>query len=338
MSIGCPSERTDITEIILTKRSTDCGDYIGRFQATTKDEKVGKDEIVQLDILAPDIKGPCVFLTDGMPNHVYNDDPSRDFPNTVTNQEMKKFTIERNPVYPGPPTLKTLHDLSLNAYDGIFLNGALLDLLANACAERNLAGNWVKKFQNCGPDAEWRLDPVHPGNGMLLDSHHAHAQPSDVDGAYHYHSDPNALYKRNYKTIVTPVPGPDDPTGEPGTESIVVEDPIDPSPVIGFAADGFPIFGPYIRKDGVVRKVVSSYQLKKRATGSALSRPTGVGGPGGECNGEYLWDYVYKEGTGDLDRCNGMVHNGKYAYYITDGYPYILNCFTGDPDSSFIKD
>jgi len=32
-----------------------------------------------------------------------------------------------------------------------------------------------------------------------------------------------------------------------------------------------------------------------------------------------------------------MTVNGVYGYFITDGYPYILSCFKGTPDSSFNK-
>ena len=66
------------------------------------------------------------------------------------------------------------------------------------------------------------------GNDFGTDSHNAHTQP---DGAYHYHGDPVAMY---------------DTSGETA------------SGVIGFAADGFPIFGPYIDEDGI-RKVQSGY-------------------------------------------------------------------------------
>ena len=48
-------------------------------------------------------------------------------------------------------------------------------------------------------------------------------------------------------------------------------------------------------------------------------------------------DYEYVEGLGDLDECNGMTFKGSYGYYVTDGYPYILNCFKGTINSSFQK-
>jgi hypothetical protein len=42
-------------------------------------------------------------------------------------------------------------------------------------------------------------------------------------------------------------------------------------------------------------------------------------------------------GLGDLDECNGMSYQGVYGYYITDSFPYVLNCFKGTPDLTFHK-
>ena len=104
------------------------------------------------------------------------------------------------------------------------------------------------------------------------------------------------------------------------------------SSVIGFAADGFAIFGPYIKESGKVRKVKSSYRIKsgEREEINAIN-------PGGKYNGKYRDDYEYVSGLGDLDECNGMFVNGAYGYYVTEGYPYILACFKGRVNTSFNK-
>ena len=66
----------------------------------------------------------------------------------------------------------------------------------------------------CGDMSQpWRFDPMHQANGFRVDSHNAHSQSN---GAYHYHGKPNALFDDS-----------DDSAA---------------SPVIGFAADGYPIF------------------------------------------------------------------------------------------------
>ncbi len=104
------------------------------------------------------------------------------------------------------------------------------------------------------------------------------------------------------------------------------------SPVIGFAADGFPIYGSYFfdESGGGVHKAISGYTLR------AGSRPTGSSDPGGTYDGTYIDDYEFT-GGGDLDECNGMTVNGQYGYYVTASYPWIISCHSGVPHSSFDK-
>ena len=142
---------------------------------------------------------------------------------------------------------------------------------------------------------------MHPSNTFGADAHNAHSQP---DGTYHYHGDPMSMW--------------DDNPGDNG------------SPVIGFAADGFPIYGSYFNDNGTLRKAVSGYELKQGA------RPEEPDGPGGVYDGTYIDDFEYT-GNGDLDECNGMTVDGQYGYYITDAYPWILRCYHGTPDESFNK-
>lgn len=103
------------------------------------------------------------------------------------------------------------------------------------------------------------------------------------------------------------------------------------SPVIGFAADGFPVFGSYFNDGGSVRKALSSYQLKTGA------RPTNVGDPGGSYDDTYRDDYEYINGLGDLDECKGMTVNSVYGYYVTESYPWVMACIKGTFDTSFNK-
>ena len=101
--------------------------------------------------------------------------------------------------------------------------------------------------------------------------------------------------------------------------------------MIGFAADGYPIFGSFFDDGAGIREAQSSYQLRSGG------RPSGPGDPGGMYDGTYRDDYEFVSGSGDLDACNGMVRNGVYGYYVTQRFPYVLGCFTGTPDSSFNK-
>ncbi len=183
--------------------------------------------------------------------------------------------------------------LTVEFDDAIMLNGVKVDMLAAGCF-------FVQT--GCTNAAEpYRYNPL-VARRFHEDEHNAHTQP---DGAYHYHGNPRALFDDSNASA--------------------------PSPVVGFAADGFPIFGSFISDGGTIRKAQPSYRLK------AGARPSGQDGPGGTYDGTYVDDYEYVDGLGDLDVCNGMTVDGVYGYFVTDDFPYILRCFTGTPDPSFRK-
>jgi len=218
-------------------------------------------------------------------------DGSSAFPNNVSEQN-KTFAITTSPTFANSTT-----ELDLTTDNAILLNGVKVDLIAAACFGVSNGKIGCNDMQQA-----WRYDPTFAANGFKVDSHNAHVQP---DGSYHYHASPKALFNSDSSDSV--------------------------SPVIGFAADGFPIYGSYFDDNGVIRKAFSSYRLKSG------TRPTSNSQPGGNYDGSYRDDYEYIANDGDLDECNGMMVNGHYAYFITDSFPYILNCFKGTPDPSFNK-
>jgi hypothetical protein len=211
---------------------------------------------------------------------------------TPVSAQNTTFRMTATPAFAAQTTA-----ISLTWNSAVLLNGVRVDMLAAACY-----GVGDGKIGCNNESQPWRYDPMSPKNSFGTDNHNAHTQP---DGSYHYHGNPKTLF--DFSTV---------------TES----------PVVGFAADGFPLFGSYF-KDGnnVVRKARTSYRLKSG------SRPTGSGNPGGSYDGTYRDDYEYVAGLGDLDSCNGMTVNGVYGYYITDDFPYMNNCFMGTPDTSFRK-
>lgn len=202
-----------------------------------------------------------------------------------------EFRIPVEPVFAAQSTA-----ISLETDNAVLLNGVKVDLLAAGCF-----GVGDGKSGCNDINQPWRFDPMSPLTQFGTDSHNAHTQP---DGAYHYHGNPDALF---------------DQTGSVA------------SAVIGFAADGFPIFGSFIEDNGSIREVTSSYRLLSG------DRPNGTDDPGGSYDGTYVDDYEYIEGSGDLDECNGMMRNGVYGYYVIGSYPWILACYKGTPDASFNK-
>ena len=287
---------TDITNAVLTKRSADCADYAGAYSASVEDIQQKKTYTSKVVIKAGD--DACELSSNGIPNHDFNGVTAR-FANEV--RELPTvFRIPRNPKKTG-----STEKLTQRSYDAVLLNGTPVDLLSAGCYRPNAprADKNGNVLAGCRDTKDtWLIDPPAYDAYFGVDLHNAHAQP---DGRYHYHSNPNALFlDRNFEK---------------------------PSPVIGFAADGFPIYGTMFRdKDGVIRRARSGYALKTKP------RPSPPDGPGGMPDGTYLDDYEFT-GKGDLDRCNGMTVDGQYGYYVTTSYPWILNCLVGKPDPSFNK-
>ncbi len=127
-------------------------------------------------------------------------------------------------------------------------------------------------------------------------------------------------------------------TGTPGLLEALAAQSGRPSPLIGFALDGFPIYGPWARDAlGGLRRMRSSYRQRAIATrhvwpdGTELT-PEQYGPNVSESDppGRFAEDYEYVAGSGDLDECNGAwaktpeYPEGTYAYFLTSTYPYLV--------------
>ena len=157
----------------------------------------------------------------------------------------------------------------------------------------------------------WRYEALGGAVRLGLDENHAHVQPN---GMYHYHGLPTGLLNNlNFHQ-------------QKG------------SSIVGWAADGFPIYALSIKKNnGEVKSYTSSYALKLG------KRPAGKNEPGGTYDGTFVNDYKYQAGLGSLDECNGTFvktndfPNGTYAYVLTNEWPVIPRCFKGKPNNDFLK-
>jgi len=110
------------------------------------------------------------------------------------------------------------------------------------------------------------------------------------------------------------------------------------SPIIGFALDGYPIYGPFgWDTAGNVHRMRSSYRPREIANRSRLPDGTiltpaqeGPAVTGEFPIGAFAEDYEYAEGSGDLDEFNGRFAKtpeypeGTYAYFLTSAWPYLI--------------
>jgi hypothetical protein len=289
------TDAVDITDAVLTNLSGDCADYTARYQANVTD--VQRDLPFVAEFAVSDDTTSCAITANDIPNYDFNDGTGH-FADPVATQNIS-LSIPRNPE---PASATT--ELSLLGYNAVMLNGVVLDQVANGCFKPDDAGadENGNVANGCGLWVDWRLDPLGKVT-FGTDSHNAHVQPG---GVYHYHGNPMALF---------------DP-----------QETDQGSPVIGFAADGFPIYGPHFidPASGNMLEATSGYTLK---TGD---RPTGDASPGGSYDGTYIQDYEFTD-AGTLDECNGMTVDGQYGYYVTSSYPHVMGCFTGTPSLSFFK-
>ncbi len=289
--------RIDITNDIFSNRSSDCADYDENYRSSVRDLTRVIDFEGYLDIEASEEY--CDIYSDNIPNHDFNDSSANFAHNAIEVERV--FRVKRFPEQASQNT-----EIRRNTWDALMLNGVVVDLKSAGCyspssPNANADGNIAA---GCGQSAQWNLVPLEYTSMFGVDLHNAHVQG---DGTYHYHGNPNAMFDEN-------------PSG-------------DGSPFIGFAADGFPIYGSYILDDttGLYRKVISGYSLKEGSRGTQSNT-----NPGGAYTGIYEEDWEWTD-AGDLDECNGMTYKGQYGYYVTNSYPYIINCFKGTIDSSFSK-
>lgn len=289
----------------FSDNSGDCTDYARFYEAFVSDVQNSNDFTMNVAITNTDTE--CTIVSNTIPNHNFN--ATGNFATMISEIE-RTYTIPILPELddPSAPTANS-SELNQQAFNAVFLNGVPLDLVSAGCydPENGMANENGQVQIGCTPtENEWMLDPLFMGSGFGSDEHNAHTQP---DGTYHYHGNPKALFENNE----------------------LQSTPDSSSPVIGFASDGFPIYGAYINDNGVIRQVTSSYELKAGSRGNVSST-----NPGGTYDGTYVADWEFT-GSGDLDECNGMTVNGQYGYYVTNSYPWVMACHSGTPSDSFRK-
>jgi len=293
----------DITNTVLTSTATACTDHAGTYVAEVTD--VSSDTAFMGETTITDNgDGTCTLATNSIPNHDISVEGQ--FAHQIS-EVPTTYEISATPVMNDEPSPL---DFQANA---VLLNGVIWEAYPAACFG---VGNsdLGREAVGCGGnqlDNPWRYNVGSNLNRFRTDAYHAHTQPT---GLYHYHGSPLALY--------------DADCADAG-----------PSPVIGFARDGFPVFGPCLTDEsGQVRTARSSYQLKSgiREDIAGFTTPYAVGNvQSDEYNGQFIGDFEYIDGLGDLDECNGMLVGDTYGYVVTDDYPYVLSCYRGNPSTSF---
>jgi hypothetical protein len=249
---------------------------------------------------------------------------------------------DQNAIYKFPltPTQNTGTLTATNAGNiGVFINGVSLFDYRDGVAWNNTTQALCGGPGNptcpggMGTVQAWNRDAI-PAEKLGFDCAKGH--PAGTN--YHHHQNPSAFkYDATTSNSYSPICNLYD------SEGLYTIDPTQHSPLLGFAYDGFPIYGAYAYANtngtgGIVR-MKSGYQLK---TATTRTNGPGVGAIiGGKTffNGYFREDYEYIAHPSDpsyLDEHNGRIcvtpdyPNGIYCYFTTvdanntSVYPYVV--------------
>ncbi|MCF6129517.1 YHYH protein [Flavobacterium sp. AS60] len=252
---------------------------------------------------------------------------------SLATAQNKIFRIPLNPVQGTGTTATTGGNI------GVFKNGVALFDYRDGVAWNNTTGALCGGPGNppCSGTTNWTRDAI-PAERAGFDCAKAHP----AMGNYHHHQNPSAF---NLDLVVL-----SNVCNTYPADGLYVINPSQHSPLLGFAYDGFPIYGAYAYTNtdgtGAITRMKSSYQLKSYPTGLRTNGPAinQVVGTQTFFNGYFREDYEYIAHPGDptyLDSHNGRIcntpeypaslyPNGIYCYFTTvdanhnSAYPYVV--------------
>ena len=297
---------------------------------------------VTADVLEVWHTGTDVYIkANSMPSHSIGPWTGRaEYPTAANNTWMIKRTA--------PSAAAVSHPTLPLGPIGVFVNGVQLFSWSDATSYEN-EGYW----NNVAPVARPDIDSAggHPSPGMpggfqpevgvsAATDGHTH---SWTDDPYHSHGASTAATK-----VLTAGGSYHYHTQSPALRQQLNDTGVAHSPILGFAFDGSPIYGPYgyanSNGTGGVRRIVSSYQSRTDMV-SRTTLPDGTVlaaqfyGPaiaGQYPLGRFAEDYKFINGSGDLDVYNGRFTvtpeypAGVYAYFTTidasgnSAFPYTV--------------
>ena len=268
--------------------------------------------------------------TTGLPSYVTG--PFLDNNPSLATSQNAIFKFPLTPVAnTGTPTNTTGGNI------GVFINGVALFDYRDGVAWNNTTSTLCGGPGNSpcpggmGAAQAWNRDAI-PAEKRGFDCSKAHP----AMGNYHHHQNPSAFDLD--LNVISTVCSLYDADGLYAIDSTVH------SPLLGFAYDGFPIYGAYAHKNvngtgGIVR-MKSSYSLNTATTRAAGPNVGTVVGTQTFFNGYFREDYRYtatSAATPDyLDVHNGRFcvtpeyPNGTYCYFTTvdarwnSAYPYVV--------------
>lgn len=282
---------------------------------------------VQANIQTVQYSNNWVYVTtNGIP--AYPTGPFLDGNPSLATDQNAIFKIPLNPAQnTGTLTATTGGNI------GIFINGVALfdyrDGVGWNTSTNSLCGG-LPGMSPCpgGPGASqsWNRDAV-PAEKLGFDCSKGHP----AMGNYHHHQNPSA-YKLDLNVISTICDLYD-------ADGLYVIDSTVHSPLIGFAYDGFPIYGAYGYKNadgtGGITRIKSGFQLRNITSRTVWADGTDVAdGPVVSTTyplGYFREDYEFITHSGQQDYLDE--HNGRFC--VTPEYPNGIYCYFATVDANW---
>ena len=281
--------------------------------ASTSDTDDSTTTINRVNITL-DGKGKRVITSNSYPKH-----PTGEFPNPACpyGKGSEMFRFEMNAI---PKTQNPTGSIYTRYHRfGVALNGVTFDPAGPAWDGNNTWHVEVLSF----------IASRHLG----IDGNNAHVQPydrpggaSEPKGEYHYHGFPAGLFNLLFK--------------EDMQQS---NNPKKTMFLLGYAADGFPIYAPQSPIDpndpnSQIVTLHASYTLRHGQREDIAGQGKR---PAGNYDGTFVEDYIYdntiaSQGDEYLDEFNGRYGitpeypNGTYYYVITKTFPFVPRAFKGE--------
>lgn len=272
------------------------------------------------NILSIQYSGSFAYIkANGIPSYVTG--PFANNPQPTAKAQNRLFKIPLNPT---PKTgLKTNVGPGRN---GIFINGV--------------------PFFNAGDGRSYMNQNKWHNNAYIFEKNgfDCNRGHPEVQGTYHHHMNPSAFHVASVvsSTICNPYLA----------DGLYVPDSTKHGPLIGFAFDGYPVYGAYgysnpLDTSSPIKRMKSSYRLRNITDRSTLPDGSAAAGPAINANiqnpgsvivavlGSYKEDFEFIQGSGDLDASNirfcktPEYPNGTYCYFATIDeqglpmYPYL---------------
>jgi len=259
------------------------------------------------------------ITTNGIPAYVTG--PFQDGnPSLATSQAGAIFKFPRNPTQnTGTATATTGGDI------GNFINGVALFDYRDGVSWKNSTSSLAGGPSGGTGDGVWNRDAII---GELNGFDCAKAHPAM--GNYHHHQNPSAF---NLDLLVKSTVCDKYPS-----DGLYVINTSQHSPLLGFAYDGFPIYGAYgyANTDGTggIVRMKSGYQLRNITTRTTYSTgATVTSGPAVSTTyplGYFREDYEYIAHPSDPSYLDA--HNGRFC--ITPEYPAGTYCYFATVDTN----